>query len=54
MGPKFCENCKYLKPDGGCDRAKSCAKWKAWFSREWTRIRIAAGKIKKNNGGVPK
>lgn len=54
MGPKFCENCKRLKPDGSCPRPKGCAKWQAWFAREWQRIRIAAGKNNKNNGGVPK
>ncbi len=54
MGPKFCENCTHLGPDGSCRPGKTCRKWKAWFSREWELIRIAAGKNNKNNGGVPK
>ena len=54
MKPKFCENCKYLKPDGGCGRHKGCAKWRIWFDAEWRRIRKAAEKIKENRGGVPK
>ena len=54
MSPKFCEKCKYLEPDGGCSHAKSCAKWRRWFEREWRRIRKAAEKIKQNRGGVSK
>lgn len=46
MGPKFCENCKHLKADGACSTAKTCAKWRVWFAREWQRIRKAAGKTK--------
>ena len=54
MRPKFCENCKHLEADGSCCLDKRCAKWRAWFAREWQRIRRAAGKTNKNNEGVPK
>jgi len=54
VGPKFCERCKHLAEDGSCRSAKHCTKWRAWFAREWARIRRAAEKIKKTNGGVPK
>ena len=54
MGPKCCENCKHLGPDGACHPGTRCAKWRIWFATEWQRIRKAAEKIKKTNGGVPK
>ena len=54
MEPKFCEKCKYFKPSGTCHPGVSCAKWRIWFEAEWRRIRRAAEKIKKDNGGAPK
>lgn len=54
MGPKFCEKCKCLEPDGSCRSAKRCSRWTSWFTVEWQRIRKAAEKIKENRGGVPK
>ena len=48
--PKCCEGCRYATASGLCmNRLGMCAEWRAWFRKEWARIRRAAQEIK-NNG----
>jgi hypothetical protein len=47
MTPKCCQRCPCLTEDGDCPSfGKRCARWSHWFHREWTKIRIAAAKLK--------
>lgn len=42
MTPKCCRSCPHLDFRGGCSGFRVCAKWRAWFSVQWSRIRRAA------------
>ena len=47
MTPDCCKNCPNLKEDGSCKgRVRGCARWRAWFRLEWSRIRRAAYNLK--------
>lgn len=58
MTPECCKRCQTVTADGRCNRAdfRKCYKWRAWFGREWERIRKAADrtreKIKEREGST--
>lgn len=51
MTPECCKNCPKHGKDGDCEsRGRKCARWRAWFRVEWSRIRRAAAIIKNERG----
>lgn len=45
--PSCCKNCRSHTPTKDCNgEGKDCVRWRAWFSKEWERIRKAGAEIK--------
>lgn len=45
----YCFGCEHLQKEGGCSCYTHCTRWLNWFSQEWTNIREAAARLRKES-----